>query len=100
VDSSPISRSWIAVRIPGFNSFIAADRIPFRSRCKQLSSGLGHESGKSSGSAGSSVIVSIGTSSEARFLRSHIRASFIAIRVSQVEKEEFPSNCRKCTNAF
>jgi hypothetical protein len=38
---------------------------------------------------------SIGTSDEVRLLRSHMGASLTATRVSQVEKEEFPSNCCK-----
>jgi len=43
---------------------------------------------------------SAGTSCSARRLRSDIRASLMAIRVNQVEKEDFPSNFCKWTNAF
>jgi len=40
VDNSPSSRNSIAVRIPGVNLFIAADRIRIRSPCKKAPSGL------------------------------------------------------------
>src|SRR5882762_1902383 len=51
VDNSPRSRSSIAVRIPGVNLFMAADRTLFRSLCKKALSGLARESGISSAGA-------------------------------------------------
>jgi hypothetical protein len=81
---------------------MAADTIRFRSNCKQVSSGFGAGSGGSSVStvSFSTFGFSSDTSAERRFLRNHMRASFIAMRVSQVEKEEFLSNCLKCMKAF
>jgi len=73
VGNSPSSRSSIAVRIPGFNSFIAADRIRLRSLCKKALSGPGRKSGISSPSGVSSFPLksSIDTSRRPRPLRSN-----------------------------
>jgi len=92
----------MAVRVPGVNLFIAADRIRLRSSCRKALSGPARESGISSACGVSSFPLesSIDTSRGPRPLRRNMRASLMAIRVNQVEKQDFPSNLCKWTKAF
>jgi hypothetical protein len=102
MDNSPSSRSSIAFRIFGVNLFMAADRIRFCSLFKKTPSGLGRESCISGPRVVSSFPPksSIDTSRRPWLLRRNISASLMAIRVNQVEKEDFPSNLCKWTKAF
>lgn len=97
VVNSSSSRKRMAARIPGFNWPIAANKIRTPSRCKYLASGPGLGSGISKADAVPSSLPesSMDTSRITRPLRSNMRASLMAIRVSQVEKEDFPSNLCK-----
>src|ERR1700678_245663 len=102
VDSSPSILNSTALRIPGFNSFIAADRISFCSCSKHLYSAFGLESRKSRDRAApfSAFGWTSGISTLEPLFRKNMHASFLTMLVNHVEKEECPSHVCRCMNAF
>jgi hypothetical protein len=90
-DNSLSSRSWMALRIAGFNCAIAEDRIRAPSVWKQLT-------GRTSASSRAGV-VSPELLECAAFPQQNQR--FVnGDTVKHVEKADFPSNRCKWTNAF
>ena len=91
-----------ALRIPGLNSRIAVDKICVLSLCKKLASGSRFTSASSRAAVASSSPLEspISTSRSPRRDRNNISAWLMAIRVNQVDIDDFPSNFRKWTNAF